>query len=80
MEQTKCAKCGAKILPGWSHTCAGLDYHTPVALDILSELKRIRELLESQQRPKDLPVETVAESGTKALPDGQTKARKRETR
>ena len=46
MQPTSCAKCGAKVELGIAHACAGNNYQIPVALEILAELKRIRELLE----------------------------------
>jgi hypothetical protein len=46
MESTPCTRCGGKIPPGVAHACASHDYQFPVALEILAELKRIRELLE----------------------------------
>jgi hypothetical protein len=50
MQPTACTICGSKIPPGVAHACASHDYHFPVAIEILAELKRIRELLE--QPPK----------------------------
>jgi hypothetical protein len=52
METTFCKICGHKILPGVAHACASHDYHFPIALEILLELQRIRELLEQPSTPR----------------------------
>jgi hypothetical protein len=46
MESRSCTRCSGKIPAGVAHACASHDYQFPIALEILAELQRIRELLE----------------------------------
>jgi hypothetical protein len=69
MAQNTCTICGGKIPLGTIHVCAGKDRQAPVLVDILSELKRIGDLLEDKQAARQ-PAPGTA----------QTKAHMREKR
>ena len=45
-----CPKCQGAIAPGVIHSCPGPDFYAPVSIRIISELIKIRELLEKQQQ------------------------------
>lgn len=69
MDQTTCSKCGGKIPAGTIHACVDGDRQAPILVEILSELKRIGDLLEDKQAARQ-PAPGTA----------QTKAHMREKR
>lgn len=70
--ENKKSPCGHNVRPGTIHSCGGSDYHAPVLLDILDELKRIRVALEKQAEQPQSAIE--------AKPVAELKSKRRETR
>jgi hypothetical protein len=53
-QQTSCPGCGSKIPPGVVHACMAQDYRFPIAIEILAELKSMREEMSELQRIREL--------------------------